>query len=308
VGERFYHRPVLLREVLDALKVHPGGVYIDATIGEGGHALAILEASMPGGRLLGIDADPLAIEAAGRRLGPFSGSFTLVKGNYARLEEVAPPLGFAPADGILFDLGISALQLEGEERGFSFQREEPLDMRYDPQQGLTAADVVNTYPLEELAQLIARYGEEPRARSIARAIVQRRPIRSALELAEVIQRVVGGRRRRLHPATRTFQAIRIAVNRELENLEAGLTQAIRLLKPGGRLVVISYHSLEDRLVKGRMRLESRGCICPPRTPLCICGHTPSLRVLSRKAVKPSAQEVRSNPRCRSARMRVAERI
>ena len=306
--EGFSHQPVLLHETVRYLEVRPGGVYMDWTVGEGGHALAILRAAMPGGRLLGIDLDPQGLERARDRLRFYAGAFTLAKANYARVEELACTLGFSEPDGVLLDLGFSSLQLDRPGRGFSWQRDEPLDMRYDPEAVLTAADVVNSYPVGELTRVISQYGEEPRARSIARVITQRRPIRTTLELADLVARVRGGRRGRIHPATRTFQALRIAVNSELDNLRAGLQQAIKLLKPGGKLAVISYHSLEDRVVKQALAREARGCVCPPRVPVCTCGHTPSLRVITRRVVTPSPAEVRENPRSRSARMRIAERL
>ena len=305
---RFSHQPVLLRETVDYLAVRPGGVFIDCTVGEGGHASAILQGSMPGGRLLGIDRDPQALERAQRRLQSYQGSFTLTKGNYARVEELADTLGFPPPDGILLDLGLSSLQLESPGRGFSLQRDDPLDMRYDPEASLTAADIVNSYSLKELHKVIARYGEERSAWSIARAITQNRPLATTLDLANLVSKVWGGRRGRIHPATRTFQALRIAVNSELDNLEAGLQQAIRLLKPGGVLVTISYHSLEDRIVKETIAREAKACICPPRVPICTCGHIASLRLISKRVVTPSLEEVKGNPHSRSSRMRIAERL
>ncbi len=311
VEEGFLHKAVLLRETVRHLTVRPGGAYIDCTVGEGSHSSAILQAAMPGGRLLGIDLDPQTLERARRRLQPHQtheGSFTLVKGNYTQMAELARTSGLPDPDGIFLDLGLSSLQLENRGRGFSLLRDGPLDMRYDPEAPLTAAHIVNSYPVNELARVISLYGEERRARSIATAITQRRPLRTTLELADLVSRVCGGRRGRIHPATRTFQALRIAVNAELDNVKAGLQQAIRLLRPGGMLVVISYHSLEDRIVKETISQEARGCICPPRAPICTCRHTPSLKIISRKAVKPSPEEVRENPRSRSARMRVAQRL
>ena len=305
---QFSHQPVLLHEVVHSLSVQPGGGYIDCTVGEGGHALAVLQSAMPDGCLLGIDLDPQVLERARGRLAAYEGSFILARGSYARVEEMASSQGFAQPDGILLDLGLSSLHLEGAQRGFSVQREGPLDMRYDPQGDLTAADIVNGYSLDKLAGIISAYGEEPRARSIARAIIQRRPLRTTLELADLVAHVRGIRKGRIHPATRTFQALRIEVNSELDNLRAGLAQAINLLKPGGKLVVVSYHSLEDRIVKENMARESRGCICPPRVPVCTCGHTPSLKLISRRAVRPSIEETKRNPRSRSARMRAAQRL
>jgi len=303
----FGHTPVLLGESVEALQVRGNGRYIDCTVGAGGHAAAILQRCTPGGQLLGIDADPQAIAVAKERLDHYDGRFTLVRGNFRYLEDIYNRFSLSPANGILFDLGMSTLQLEDRERGFSFQHDSPLDMRFDPDQELTAADVVNTIPEEALALILERYGEEPRSRQIARRIVENRPIRSTGELVHAVEQVARGRRK-IHPATRTFQALRIAVNRELENLELALKQAVDILDIGGRLVVISFHSLEDRLVKGFLRREAQGCLCPRGTPTCICGHKPTLRLIAKKAIKPSPDEVQSNPRSPSARMRDAERI
>jgi len=303
-----YHVPVLLQETLQALNVQPGGRYVDCTLGSGGHALAILEASSPGGQLLAMDADPRAVSEAATRLSAYSHSTLLVNANFVHLRDTCAKYGFTPVNGILFDLGLSSLQLEWEDRGFSFQRESPLDMRFDPAQELTAADIVNTYDERDLADIISMYGEEPRSRQIARQIVANRPIRTTLELATVVARVTGGARGRIHPATRTFQALRIAVNQELAHLKSALEQAVDILGFGGRLVVISYHSLEDRIVKHLLRQESMGCICPPSAIRCVCGHTPRLNLISRKAVVPTAAEVEANPRSRSAKLRVAERV
>ena len=307
-AEGFIHQPVMVSETLAYLAVGPGKVFVDCTVGEGGHSLAILQTAMPGGQLLGIDLDPQALSRACLRLQQYGDSFTLTNGSYARLGDLASTLGFPHPDGILLDLGLSSLQLQTAGRGFSIQRDEPLDMRFDPAARLSAADIVNGYPMRELAEVLARFGEEPRARSIARRIAERRPLRSTRQLADLVAEVYGGRRGKTHPATRTFQALRIAVNGELDNLKAGLEQAISILKPGGRLVVISYHSLEDRIVKETIAREARGCVCPPRVPICTCGHTASLKVITKKVVTPSLDEVRSNPRSRSARMRVAESL
>ncbi len=304
-----HHVPVMVEETLTALKVRPGGRYIDCTLGEGGHSLAILSAVEPRPWLLGIDLDAESLEEARKRLAPYLDHAVLVQGNYANVEALAEGHQFRPADGVLFDLGLSSLQLERESRGFSIYKEARLDMRFDLSRGVSAYEVVNRYPEQELADIIFQYGEEPRARRIARAIVQRRPVETTTQLAAIVATAVGGPgRSRTHPATRTFQALRIAVNRELDNLAEGLEQAINLLRPGGRLVVISYHSLEDRLVKSVMQREAAGCICPPGTPVCVCGHTPRLRLVNRKVIKPSEREVQANPRSRSARMRVAERL
>lgn len=298
----------MVAEVVQALKIHRGGRFIDCTVGEGGHSLAILGAGASGVTVLGIDADPVALERATQRLRPFEARVTLVQGTYAGVGDLAQQHSFAPADGVLFDLGLSSLQLQGEGRGFSFYEEMPLDMRFDPQQEVTAADLVNRLSAEALARIFLLYGEERQARRVAGAILQSRPLYTALELARVVERALGGRRGRIHPATRVFQSLRIAVNRELEQLEQGLSQAIALLGPGAPLAVLSYHSLEDRLVKGAMRQAAAGCICPPGMPVCTCGHTPELRLVTKKPLTPSAEEVRSNPRSRSARLRVAEHL
>jgi 16S rRNA (cytosine1402-N4)-methyltransferase len=301
------HVPVLFQEVLDGLQVRSGGRYIDATVGGGGHAAGVLDGSSPDGRLLGMDRDPSAIEVAGR--------VVLVHRSFDQLAQVAQVHQFVPVDGILFDLGFSSLQLSDVNRGFSFMADGPLDMRFDPQTGgPTAADLLNELPVEELAELLYRYGEEKRARRIAQAVVVARPLRTTQDLVAVIEGVMErigervGRRERIHPATRTFQALRIAVNDELATVEAALPQAIEILAPGGRLAVISFHSLEDRLVKRFMRRESQDCICPPKVPVCTCHHRATLRLITRKPVRPTAEEVAANPRSRSARLRLAERI
>jgi 16S rRNA (cytosine1402-N4)-methyltransferase len=304
-----HHKPVMVGEVLAALRVKGDGAYIDCTTGEGGHSLAILGQVETGPRLLGIDLDEDALSTARRRLREYDGRATLAQGSYADLEEMSAGHGFMPADGVLFDLGLSSAQLKNAERGFSFARPGKLDMRFDMGQGLTAHDVVNQRSEQDLANIIRRLGEEPAARRIARAIVRARPIESTTDLADIVRRTAGGRRRRaIHPATRTFQALRIAVNGELDNIKEGLAQAIRVLGSSGRLVVISYHSLEDREVKTFLRTESSSCICPPGTPECICGHEPSIRLIRRRVIKPSQEEISANPRSRSARLRVAERL
>jgi 16S rRNA (cytosine1402-N4)-methyltransferase len=301
------HTPVLLAEVLRALAVQPGGRYIDATLGGGGHAAAILEQSSPGGQLLGIDADPNAIEAARERFRGSRDSVLIVNDNFVNLQSICIKYDFFPVHGILFDLGLSSLQLKGSGRGFSFQHDTPLDMRFNPGQKTTAADIVNTTPEIRLANIIRAYGEESQSHRIARFIVNERPIETTGQLAQIIEKAVG-RRGRLHPATKTFQALRIAVNHELEHLETALKQAVDLLGYEGRLVVITYHSLEDRIVKQFMQKEARACICPPGTPTCVCGHTPSLRLVNKKVITPTATEIRLNPRSRSAKLRAAERI
>ena len=301
------HVPVLYEETLTGLQVRPGGVYIDATLGAAGHALGILRASAPDGRLLGLDADPEAVAFARQVLQPFGERLTLRTANFRRLAAVARSAGFDRVDGVLLDLGLSSRQLAAAERGFAFQREGPLDMRLDPRRGTTAADLVNDLPEADLADLIRRYGEERHARRIARAIVAARPLTTTAELAQVVARAVG-RRGRIHPATRTFQALRIAVNDELGALAEALPQALDLLAGGGKLAVIAFHSLEDRLVKRFFRQESRDCLCPPEAPVCTCGHRAGLRIVTRKPIRPAPEEVARNPRSRSARLRIAERL
>ena len=302
------HIPVLLQEAIEALAVHPGGRYIDCTLGAGGHAAAILDRSSPGGQLLGIEADPEVIGIAKARLEAYSNSILLVNENFVNLEAICIKYDFLPVHGILFDLGLSSLQLNGHGRGFSFQHDAPLDMRFSPSQEVTAADIINTSPESELAHLIRVYGEESYSHQIAHRIVQERPINTTLQLVRTIEHAVGGKRGRLHPATKTFQALRIAVNHELEHLEAALRQAVNVLGFEGRLVVISYHSLEDRVVKQFMQQESRDCICPPGMPACICGHRACLRLINKRVITPSLAEVQLNARSRSARLRAAERL
>jgi 16S rRNA (cytosine1402-N4)-methyltransferase len=304
-----HHTPALVDEVLTALQIAPGGRYIDCTVGEGGHSLAILEAVRPAPRVLGIDLDTQALAAAGERLKAHSGRVTLAQGNFANLSKLVADNGFLPADGVLIDLGLSSLQLESPERGFSFLREGRLDMRFDMDQEVSAHEVANYQTEQELAVTIYELGEEPKARRVAAAIVNARPVETTAELAGVVNKATGrGSRGRTHPATRTFQALRMSVNRELDNLQQGLKQAIDVLETERRMAVISYHSLEDRIVKNTFRTESSDCICPPRQPECTCGHVASIREVNRRVIKPTAEEVESNPRARSARLRVAERL
>lgn len=298
------HIPVLLDEAIEALQVEPGGRYIDCTVGAGGHAAAILE---QGGQILGIDIDPQAIAVAGARLLPYGEKAILINQDFENLEQICFNLGFHPVRGILFDLGMSSLQVNNASRGFSFQYDAPLNMRFNPSQELTAATIINTFAEEQLAHIIETYGEEHRSRQIARSIVANRPFSTTRQLATVVGGTVGVRGR-IHPATKTFQAIRIAVNQELERLKVALNQAAGILDRGGRLVVISFHSLEDRLVKDFLRRESRDCICPPRTPVCVCGHHASLKIITKRVITPSPDEVVANPRSRSAKLRVAEHI
>ena len=307
MGTEATHVPVLLQEVLDGLQVKAGGRYIDCTLGTGGHARAILERSAPNGRLLGIDLDAAAIEIANGRLAPYGGRSTLLCDNFVRLKEIASEQRFIPADGVLLDLGVSSLQLQQGERGFSLQQEGPLDMRFGLDGNVTASYLVNELREAELADILAKYGEEPKAKAIARAIVRNRPLKTTLELANLVVRTVR-RRRKLHPATRTFQALRIAVNEELGALSEVLPQTLDVLASGGRMAVIAFHSLEDRLVKQFMSRESRDCICPPQIPVCACDHSRTLQVLTSKPTRPSSAEVKENPRSRSAKLRMAIRL
>ena len=293
------HVPVMLHEVLDYLAVRPGGRYLDCTVGAGGHARAILAAAGPDGRLLGLDADPDAIAIAGETLRPYGERAVLVQGYFDHVAEIAARAGFVPADGMLCDLGPSSMQFDRPERGFSFQAAGPLDMRFGPEAETTAAEIVNTYSVEDLADLLYRFGDERRSRRIARALVQRRPIASTLDLAKAVEQAVGrgwiSNRSRVHPATKTFLALRIAVNQELRRLTTVLAVARGLLGFGSRLVILSFHSLEDRVVKRFMQEAARD-------------RAPTFRILTRKVVRPSVAEVRRNPRSRSARLRAAEAI
>jgi 16S rRNA (cytosine1402-N4)-methyltransferase len=302
------HVPVLVDEVITALQPRRGGHFVDCTVGLGGHAAAILEGISPSGRLLGIDADPEAIKISKDKLSDYGEAVTLVNDNFINLEAICKRYRLHPVDGILFDLGVSSLQLDTAERGFSFHLDAHLDMRFNPEQGLAASDIVNRFSEQELAKLIERYGEERHSRRIARYIVQNRPIATTTELAQLVEQALAGKRARIHPATRTFMALRIAVNSELQNLELALKQTLNLLRPGGRLAVISYHSLEDRIVKQFMRDAASSCLCPPGTVICRCGHVPTLKLVSRKVIKPTSLETESNPRSRSARLRIAERL
>lgn len=317
-----WHRPALLAAAVGQLGARPGGRYVDGTVGDGGHAEALLRASAPDGCVLGLDRDPRSLVRATARLESFIQTpaaprqpprFIPMQGSYAAMAELARQAWgpAAPADGILLDLGLSSRQVDAPGFGGSFQRDEPLDMRFDPAADTpTAADLVNTWPERDLARLLAEYGEEPRARALARALIARRPLHTTGQLAAVAAEMAGprGGRRRLHPATRVFQALRIAVNDELNQLAAGLTAAAELLTPGGRLAVISYHSLEDRRVKNFLAEKAAHCLCPPGLPECRCRQQPSLRLVNRRVIRPEAAEVAANPRSRSAKLRVAERL
>lgn len=303
------HRPVLLAETVASLVPRSGGRYIDATVGGAGHAEALLLASSPDGLLLGMDADAVAVARSSARLLPFGGRAICVKSNFDQVGEVARSHGFTSCDGILFDLGLSSDQLSEPDRGFAFrQQEDALDMRFDPSQGPTAADLLNHMSQQQIEAILRDYGEVPRARAVARAIVQRRPMRTTSDLVSAVLSTVRSKWSRTHPATRTFMALRIAVNRELDRLSEALPQALDLLAPGGRLAVIAFHSLEDRIVKQFMQQEAQGCVCPPGLPVCVCNHRSRLRTINRKPIVPSAAECDDNPRARSAKLRVAERL
>lgn len=301
------HEPVLLQEVLECLQARRGGLFLDATVGLGGHARAILEAT-GSSRLVGIDRDGEALDLAAQRLAPFCGRFQLVQASFSEIREIAVQKGIESCQGILADLGVSSLQFDSPERGFSFQRGGPLDMRMDRDFALTAAEVVNHYSESDLANLIFTYGEERGARRIARAIVRARPLATTKALADVIVKAVGFRTyQRIHPATRTFQALRIFVNDELGQISKFIKGAVDLLAQGGRIAIISFHSLEDRIVKEEFRRLSQDCICPPGIPKCQCGRQRLLQLVTKKPLVPSALEVARNPRSRSAKLRVAEK-
>ncbi|MGK2851081.1 MAG: 16S rRNA (cytosine(1402)-N(4))-methyltransferase RsmH [Candidatus Limnocylindrales bacterium] len=309
------HIPVLAEEVMSMLAPAPGSLQIDATLGGGGHTERILEATDPDGRLLGLDADGAAIARVAGRLQPrFGDRLVLRQANFRELAAIAPAAGFGQVDGALFDLGLSSFQLADTDRGFGFRAGGPLDMRFDTSRGIPAAEMLATLDAREMAALFGRYGEEPKAGRIARAIVDARrtaPVTTAEELAALIERVAPPnprQPRRTHPATRVFQALRIAVNEEMDALLEGLAAALDLLRPGGRLVVLSYHSLEDRIVKRFFAAERRGCVCPPEIPVCVCGRNPRLRLVTRPSMTPTVAEIEANPRARSARLRAAERL
>jgi 16S rRNA (cytosine1402-N4)-methyltransferase len=301
------HKPVLYHEIIHALSPKNKGLYVDGTLGAGGHALGILEASAPGGHLLGLDVDPQALALARENLAPYGPRVRLMLASYDTLSERLAEIGWYAVDGVLLDLGVSSMQVDTPQRGFSFTHDAPLDMRFDPENSVLAADLVNSLPEDELADLIYRYGEERASRRIAGAIVKARPLRTTFELASVIETVLP-RKGRTHPATRTFQALRIAVNDELANVESVLPQAVASLKRGGRLAIISFHSLEDRIVKEYFRKESRDCICPSRQPVCTCGHKSILKEVTRKPIVPGKTEILDNPRARSAKLRIAEKL
>jgi 16S rRNA (cytosine1402-N4)-methyltransferase len=309
----YAHQPVLLAEVVQFLDPRPGEIFVDATVGGGGHSAAILPRLLPGGRLIGLDRDAEAINAARERLAPFGAAVELVQANFRDLVRVLESKGIRAVDGLLFDLGVSSYQLDNPERGFSYQVEAPLDMRMSWEQELTAATIVNTWPEGKLAQIIGEYGEERWARRIAAFIVaarQKAPVTTTTQLVEIIKAAIPARARRSghHPAKRTFQALRIAINGELDALQAAMEKLEQVLNPGGRVGVISFHSLEDRIVKRTFQRLSGHCTCPPELPVCICGRRRVLEPVTHKPVTPAAAEIAANPRARSAKLRVARRV
>lgn len=309
----FHHVTVLRDEAVDGLNIRPGGIYVDCTLGGAGHSSLIASRLTEGGRLIAIDQDDWAHDNARERLAPYMDKVTLVKSNFRHLKEIVKDLGLTGVDGVLFDLGVSSPQLDEGERGFSYNADAPLDMRMDQQATLSAYDIVNEWDEEELARIIWLYGEEKFSRRIARQIVQQRkkqPIRTTGELVELIKEGIPAAARRTggHPAKRTFQAIRIAVNDELDAFKEAVTDAIDILNPGGRVSVITFHSLEDRICKQVYQDYSKGCTCPPSFPICTCGNEAIVKVITRKPILPSEGELAANPRARSAKLRVAEKL
>lgn len=307
----FHHVSVLLDECIEGLNIKPDGIYVDGTLGGAGHSYHIAE-RLTTGRLIGIDRDPVALKAAGERLSPFADRVTLVHSNFCRMGQVLQELGISGVDGILLDLGVSSPQLDDGSRGFSYMTDAPLDMRMDNGDALSADTVVNTWSYEELKRILYDYGEERYAPAIAAAIVRKReisPIRTTLELVDVIRSAMppAALREKQHPAKRAFQAIRIAVNDELNSVSKAMDAAIPCLNPGGRLAVITFHSLEDRIVKNAMAAAAKGCICPPEFPVCVCGRKPQVTVLTRKPIVSGEEELERNPRARSAKLRICEK-
>ncbi|MBR3692199.1 MAG: 16S rRNA (cytosine(1402)-N(4))-methyltransferase RsmH [Clostridia bacterium] len=308
--KEFAHTSVLLEECLEGLNIRPDGVYVDCTLGGGGHSFHIAQRLGPGGRLIGIDRDDDALRAAGERLSPYADRFTPVKSNFSDVKAVLADLGLK-ADGILFDLGVSSFQLDEPERGFSYMQDAPLDMRMDRSTGATAADLVNSYDEHAIADILWRYGEERYSRQIARAIVRARalaPIATTGQLCEIIKSAMPPQalREKQHPAKRSFQAIRIAVNGELSAVEEALRDLWKSLNPGGRICVITFHSLEDRITKEAFAEMARGCTCPPQFPVCVCGGKPKVKLIAKKPILPTEKELETNPRARSAKLRIAE--
>lgn len=308
----FHHVSVLLQECLEGLNIRPEGIYVDGTLGGAGHSSRIAQ-RLTTGRLIGIDRDPVALAAAGERLKPWKDRVTLVHSNFCEIKQVLSDLQIPGVDGILLDLGVSSPQLDDGQRGFSYMADAPLDMRMNGEDALTAREVVNTWPQEELKRILYTYGEERYAPRIASAICRRReeaPIETTLELVDIIRSAMpaAALREKQHPAKRSFQAIRIAVNDELGSVEKVMADAIPLLNPGGRLAVITFHSLEDRIVKNAMAEAAKGCTCPPNFPVCVCGKKPQVKLISRKPIVSGAAELAENPRARSAKLRVCEKL
>lgn len=301
------HLPVLYQEIIHALRPHASGRYVDGTVGAGGHARGILEACAPDGELLGLDLDPQALALARETLAPFGTRAHLAQASYASLPQQLGPLGWDAVDGIVLDLGLSSMQLDTPERGFSFQHDAPLDMRFSPANTVTAATLVNTLDEDELADILYRFGEESDGRRIARAIVRARPLQTTRQLAEAIEKVIP-HRKGIHPATKTFQALRIAVNEELASVAEALPKAVAALRSGGRLAVISFHSLEDRIVKGFFHEQSRDLVNPPYTPIYAEERKAIVKEISRKPIVPSDEEIKNNPRARSAKLRIVEKL
>lgn len=305
--EKKPHLPVLYKEIITVLDPKPSGRYIDGTLGAGGHSFGILTESSPTGKLLGLDLDPTAIKLATERLNSFGERAIIQRRSYTEMAQAAEQIGWDAVDGILLDLGVSSMQLDTPERGFSFIHDGPLDMRFTPENGVSAADLVNTWSEADLSDLIFRYGEDRNARKIARVIVANRPFSTTEQLAALLKQKFGSMEK-IHPATRTFQAIRIEVNQELKNVENTLPVAINLLKPGGILAVISFHSLEDRIVKDVFKTESVDCLCPPRQPICTCGHKASIELVTKKPIIASEEETKTNSRARSAKLRIIRKL
>ncbi len=308
----FHHVSVLLDECIEALHIDPAGVYVDGTLGGAGHS-SVIASKLTTGRLIGIDRDPKALAAAQQRLAPYADRVTLVHSNFSQLDQVLEELGISGVDGILLDLGVSSPQLDEAERGFSYMADAPLDMRMNSQDSLTAYEVVNTWPREELRRILYEYGEERYAPQIAAAIDRRRtekPIATTLELVDVIRSAMPPQalREKQHPAKRSFQAIRIAVNDELGAVGRVMEVAVPKLNPGGRLAIITFHSLEDRIVKNGMASAAKGCTCPPEFPVCICGNKPKVKLISRKPIVSGKEELDRNPRARSAKLRVCQKL
>jgi 16S rRNA (cytosine1402-N4)-methyltransferase len=302
------HLPVLYQKTILSLCPHSAGFYVDGTVGAGGHACGILEASLPEGNLLGFDIDPQALALAAEHLSHFGSRVTLIQASYSELLLQLEKKGWKQVQGILVDLGISSMQVDSPHRGFSFLADGPLDMRFNPCSSITASDLINQLPEKDLADVIWRYGEDPQSRRIAKMIVQSRPLSTTRELANIVKTACRDQHKHIHPATRTFQALRIAVNQELQTLEEFLPQAIQALVPGGRLAIISFHSLEDRIVKQFFKRESQDCICPSHQPICTCGHFASVQLVNHRPIIADEEETRANPRSRSARLRVVEKL